>query len=169
MPRIRIAAFRLVATILLSAAAPAAAAPRYTIVDLGPANSYDRSPAINNHGDVAYNIREEAFLWSQGQVTHLGTFRVQGINNSGTVVGYRLTATGDVEGMIFRGVNLNPFPFPSGVLAAVPKAINDDGVIAGYFGGFLWPRGEFGNGVFRQDSAGFMNLDAFVPLTCRQG
>jgi MYXO-CTERM domain-containing protein len=152
----------------LFAVAPAGAAPSYTITDLGPANVYNRSPAINNRGDVAYNIREDAFLWSNGQVTALGTFRVQGVNNSGVVIGYRPTATGDSEGMIYSGVNLNPFPLPVGVFAAVPKAINDNGVIAGSFGGSLWPNGAFGNGVFRSDGS-FFNLDAVVAQTCRSG
>lgn len=77
---------------------------------------------INNAGEIAGYIGNEAFLFSQGTVSILGSGAAMGINNLGQVVGY----TSDSHAFLYSGgvmKDLGTF--------GVAEAINDLGQVVG--------------------------------------
>lgn len=84
-----------------SAAAPAAAASRYTITDLGTlgtgstsvANAVNNAGVVVGYSDVTPNGTQHAFKWSGGAMTDLGTeagggnSRANAVNDAGQVAG----------------------------------------------------------------------------------
>jgi probable HAF family extracellular repeat protein len=123
----------------------------YSVTDLGNLGFQNTvAKAINNNGEVtgysgtpktvegSCSLRfrpcpthvTNAFLWSAGTMTNLGTLggnysQGTGINNLGEVVGSAQTKSGISEAFLFRGGKM------TGIGSFSPAAINDLGVIAG--------------------------------------
>jgi len=129
---------------LASSLATNAAAPLYTITEIGvlPGGTASFATAINTQGDVvgySYNagLDERAFLWRNGILTNLGTFPnahyslALGLNNLGQIVGD--SDAGDFEPRAFlreTGPLLDLSRTGGAQIHA--SAINDAGLIAGY-------------------------------------
>src|SRR5215472_16177935 len=141
-----------------AAAAPAAAATTYTITDLGSlGGGVTRGLAINASGQVTgdsvlstlvqvpcppqkyggprkcFTHPDDAFLWSNGTMTDLGTLggnfsRGVAINGSGEVIGYSAGKTNGPSGeFLWNGHSMKPLSAP-----AEAYGINDSGQIAGH-------------------------------------
>ena len=130
--------------LLASSLGTIAAAPHYTITEIGvlPGGTASFATAINAPGDVvgySYDagLDERAFIWRSGTLTNLGTFPnghyslALGLNNLGQIVGD--SDTGDFEPRAFlreSGPLLDLSRTGGAQIHA--SAVNDAGLIAGY-------------------------------------
>lgn len=114
----------------------AASAIQYTLTDLGTQMALK---AINNPGQVIGTVttadtHEEAFLYSNGVVSVLGTFGGTdswglGINDSGYVVGKYFTSSGDSHAFVLQNGQFTDLFGTAGMKEAT--AINNSGEIIG--------------------------------------
>ncbi len=151
-PQARVGSFRcrsvlaLCFAALIWAASPAAA-QTYTITDLGTLGtnsrgSYSQAFCINSSGQVAgqssassTSTTDPAFLYSNGQLTSLGTLggeygQARGINTSGQVAGYSTLASGSYRAFLYTGGQMTDL----GTLGAdysAAYALNDAGQVVG--------------------------------------
>ena len=84
----------------------------YSIIDLGEigSGSHTEAQAINDSGQIVGLSNSQAFLWTSGVMTGLGTLGgassvATGINNSGQVVGNSLNSSGHYRAFIWDSVN----------------------------------------------------------------
>ncbi len=139
----------------------------YTITELGtiPAHSVNIPVGINATGQVAGTLVDptnEAYLYSAGTMQGLGTLGgdmsiAQGINDSGQVVGYSVTADGYEKGFLYSNGSMQSV----GQLG-IAAAINDNGQIAGQAipSGFYAPHAViYSNGTMQDlgTPTGFVN------------
>jgi probable HAF family extracellular repeat protein len=117
--------------LLISANAWGVAPPAYTITDLGPGNA----EAINSAGQVAgYTGSVQAYLWSQGTTTPLGTLGgsysvAYALNDNGLVAGQADATDGNYHAFLYNG-SMNDL----GSLGAYPTTawgINLSGEVVG--------------------------------------
>lgn len=125
-----------------------AQAVQYRITDLGVLVEGKTSCArcINNNGQIAgYAIssdyRQHACLWSNGDITDLGTpgctSAALDINDNGQMVGY------------LRWLNFNACSWQNGTTTqignfsslSIAYGINNSGQIVGWLGGYIWKNG----------------------------
>jgi probable HAF family extracellular repeat protein len=145
---------------------PRAAAPSYTVIDLGTFNNVQSAEAfdVNEAGQVVGRASNRAFLWQGNSKVDLGTLAggtsasASGLNEVGQVVGSSNFALGSPQRAVrWQGTtitNLTPdLPSSEGSTA---DAINESGQIIGNIGygiAFLWqngsrkPLGHLGNGL----------------------
>jgi probable HAF family extracellular repeat protein len=134
----------LLATILL-AGPVAAAAPQYTVTNLGVLDGYSSSygSGINESGQVAgysYNSDGDqlAFLFSNGTLQSLGTLggtrsAAYGINASGRVTGYSPYTSRAAAFLYSNGTMYGPLAGPEGLHSSLGYGINASGQITGGF------------------------------------
>lgn len=109
-----------------------------SVTYLGPEGSIARE--INDSGQAIVNAEDHAFLYFKGSMTNLGTLgglrsEALGINNSGQIVGYSLTKSGDPLAFIYSGglmLDLNSLLVDkTGWILESASAINNRGQIVG--------------------------------------
>ncbi len=141
----------------------------YTLTDLGTLGGLSaQANDMNEHGQITgyatlSSNQSRAFLWDDGQMTHLGTLPGgstsvgMGINGFGHVVGYsNQVPAGPAVATLWRdGAVINMTPDLSAGQGSSSRAINDGGqalVQISYGEGFLWengvrtPLGDLGGG-----------------------
>lgn len=140
-----------VSTLSLCAAAIAAAAPQYQIIDIGTVGTgstasqgFFISPNGIVTGRSTFSGGSTAFTWTQnGGIVALPSFTGHnfsvgtGVNNSGTVVGIGTTTlfgSGPVP-LIWNNGVVSQLALPSGEGAGRAQAINGSGVVVGSTGG----------------------------------
>ena len=125
----------------LAANADAAAAPAYSVTDLGtlPGGAFSSARAINNNGEIAgvADVAPDtfvAFLYANGQMTNLGTLGGStgiglGISASGKVAGYSTNAQ-TYRAFLFNGKKMKDIGDLGGGTATA-YAINSHGDVVG--------------------------------------
>lgn len=124
----------------------------YRLVDLGTLGGHiSYSTAMNDRGAVvggstlADDVTFHGFLWRDGKMTDLGTFRPTDINNKGQIVGTRDDRAG---AYLWRAGKLTDLGTLGGS-SSHPTAINDHGDVVGMSATadgrnvpFLWSKGR---------------------------
>jgi probable HAF family extracellular repeat protein len=118
-----------------------AAAPAYTITDLGAPQGYPicTATAINNPGKVLGSCYTSdysaghAVLWSHGSITDLGALGATAINDRGQVAGTGQVGN-DVQPIIWSNGTITALGTPPGYLTSqcYPTGIDNAGAVAGY-------------------------------------
>lgn len=139
----------IVVAVLVPLALPVVAATSPTswrMVDLG-AGDHSTASAINDRGHVVGTLGSgDGFLWRDGRLTDLGSFRPTDINNRDEVVGYRL---GDdtLRAVLWRAGAVTELASPPGG-SSYASALNDRTEVVGWTlssdgfrRGFLWRDG----------------------------
>jgi probable HAF family extracellular repeat protein len=171
----------LVATGLLSAAAPLRADVRYAITDLGTLGGRNSTPtAINNLGQVVgYSATTtdavpptHAFLFSGGTMTDLGTLggttsRAYDINDGGQIVG---TAVGDdtpEHAFIYRDGSMHDLDAPNRSRSSYASGINNSGQIVGAYdtGQYIDGINYFVQNAFTVTNGVMSNLGTFGSIS----
>lgn len=122
---------------------------------------------INNNGDIiGYNYTtNNIFIYSDGSFTNLiqsSTPYYMGINNNGDVVGY----TGS-SSFLYQNGNLTTLPEPTDpyyeITHVYPQAINDAGIILGYYDSYesCCPN-DYVGWAFLYDGTGYTKI-AYAP------
>ena len=110
---------------LTTSSALVAAQASYTISDLGTLGGYSVSRGVNVAGQVTgatgAGAKSEAFLYSNGSMTNLGTLGGtsgigNAINTSGQVAGYSQNASGTYRAFLSSGSNLLDIEIGRGVV-----------------------------------------------------
>jgi probable HAF family extracellular repeat protein len=108
---------------------------QYTLTDLGPGDAY----GINSSGQVVgENANGQAFLYSGGSMTLLGTITTYGssaygINNNGQVVGSAETNGGAADhAFLYSGGSMQDLGTLPGGTVSCATGINDSGQVVGY-------------------------------------
>ena len=112
---------RLAACLLLAVPALACAVPRYTITVVAGAGSFAWD--INAAGDVVGEAGGNAWLYSGGLYTELGSGSARGINDGGQVAG-----NSGSNGFLYSGGRMTPITSWG---ATSVRGINNDGTVVG--------------------------------------
>jgi len=117
-----------------------AAAPRYTITDLGTLGGASEAFAISNNGQVAgRNLAGsyyQAFRWNNGVMQGLGTLggsssEAYGLNDAGQVVGYSLTSGGHNHAFLWQNGAMQDLGTLGGP-RSMAFGINNSGQVVGH-------------------------------------
>ncbi len=132
----------------------------HSMTDLGTfSGNNSQAIAINKSGHVvgweysgqSTDFRNHALLWKEGVITNLGSSegRAYGINNTGQVVGYSKTSSGDRHAFLWENSGMTNLGTLSGDRQSQAFGINDAGQIVGRSGvtssrgrAFLWQDGK---------------------------
>ncbi len=135
-----------------------AAAPRYTITDLGTLGGASEAFAISNNGQVAGRYATgsgstyQAFFWKDGVMQELGTLggdssQAYGVNDDGQVVGSSQTASGYSRAFLWQNGSMQNLGTLGGSMSGA-FGINNSGQVVGFainstyqMHAFLWSGG----------------------------
>ena len=125
---------------LSAAGSTVQAAPSYDITGLGfpPGGKGSGATAINDSGQVVVNDGYQAFLYTNGSMTALGTLGKLGgdlgigyaINNNGQVVGGSNTSSGEEHAFVYANGTMSDLGTLGGNLSEA-TGINDSGQVVG--------------------------------------